>query len=72
MQKRARRELQEIHTNYQDKTKHGYFKYSNKLMLGLMIFQALDKQDLMNLELSDLNLEKGILRVPGGARRKNS
>ncbi len=65
-------ELSSIYSNYQDKTKHGYFKYSNKLMLGLMIFQALDKQDLINLELSDLNLEKGTLRVPGGARRKNS
>jgi site-specific recombinase XerD len=64
--------LQEIYTNYQDKTKHGYFKYSNKLLLGLMIFQALDKQDIMNLELSDLDLKKGILKVPGGVRRKNS
>ena len=65
-------ELQEIYSNYQDKTKHGYFKYSNKLLLGLMLFQALDKQDIINLELSDLNLEKGILKVPGGIRKKNS
>ncbi len=65
-------ELQEIYSNYQDKTKHGYFKYSNKLLLGLMIFQALDKQDIMNLELEDLDLKKGILKVPGGVRRKNS
>ena len=65
-------ELQEIYTNYQNTTKHGYFKYSNKLILGLMIFQALDKQDIMNLELSDLDLEKGIIKVPGGIRKKNS
>ena len=65
-------ELQEIYTNYQNTTKHGYFKYSNKLILGLMIFQALDKQDLMNLELLDLDLEKGIIKVPGGTRRKNN
>ncbi len=65
-------ELQEIYINYQNTTKHGYFKYSNKLILGLMIFQALDKQDIMNLELSDLDLEKGIIKVPGGIRRKNS
>ena len=41
-------------------------------MLGLMIFQALDKQDLMNLELQGLDLKKGVLKVPGGVRRKNS
>ena len=41
-------------------------------MLGLMIFQALDKQDIINLELSDLDLKKGVIKVPGGLRRKNS
>ncbi len=65
-------ELNSIYTNYENKTKHGYFKYSNKLMLGLMLFQALDKQDLMNLEVTDLDLKKGIIKVPGGVRRKNS
>ena len=65
-------ELQEIYTKYQNTTKHGYFKYSNKLILGLMIFQALDKQDIMNLELSDIDLSAGTLRAPGGIRRKNS
>jgi site-specific recombinase XerD len=65
-------ELQEIYTNYQNTTKHGYFKYSNKLILGLMIFQALDKQDILNLEVSDIDLSAGTLRAPGGLRRKNS
>lgn len=65
-------ELSSIYYNYQDKTKHGYFKYSNKLLLGLMIFQALDKQDILNVELTDLDLEKGVIKVPGGVRRKNS
>jgi integrase len=37
-----------------------------------MIFQGLDKQDLINLELNDILLEKGIVKVPGGMRRKNS
>jgi hypothetical protein len=37
-----------------------------------MIFQGLDKQDLINLELNDILLEKGIVKVPGGIRRKNS
>ena len=65
-------ELNSIYNNYENKTKHGYFIFSNKLMLGLLIFQALDKQDVMNLELEDLDLKKGILKVPGGVRRKNS
>ena len=43
-----------------------------KVILGLMIFQALDKQDIMNLELSDIDLSAGTLRAPGGIRRKNS
>ena len=64
-------ELNTIYNNYQNTTKHGYFKYSNKLILGLMIYQGLDKQDIMNLELNDVDLEKGVIKVPGGIRRKN-
>lgn len=65
-------ELQAIYTHYQNTTKHGYFKYSNKLILGLLIYQGLDKQDLMNLEVNDIDLVKGTLQVPAGVRRKNS
>ncbi|QFZ53927.1 site-specific integrase [Oceanihabitans sp. IOP_32] len=64
-------ELLQIYSNYQNTTKHGYFKYSNKLILGLMIFQALDKQDIMNLALKDIDLTKGTFQVPAGVRRKN-
>lgn len=63
-------ELLQIYSNYQNTTKHGYFKYSNKLILGLMIFQALDKQDIMNLALKDIDLTKGTFQVPAGVRRK--
>lgn len=65
-------ELQAIYSHYQNTTKHGYFKYSNKLILSLLIYQGLDKQDLMNLEVNDIDLVKGTLRAPAGVRRKNS
>ena len=68
----TREELDLIYENYQSESKHGYFKYSNKLILGLIIYQGLDKRDLINLELSDIHLEKGTLYAPGGVRRKNS
>lgn len=64
-------ELNQVYNNYQNTTKHGYFKYANKLILGLLIYQGLDKQDIMNLELKDINLTKGTLRAPAGTRRKN-
>ena len=65
-------ELNQIYSNYQNTTKHGYFKYANKLILGLMIYQGLDKQDIMNLRLAGVDLEKGKLNVSGGVRRKNT
>jgi integrase/recombinase XerD len=65
-------ELNLIYENYQSESKHGYFKYSNKLILGLIIYQGLDKRDLINIELTDINLEKGTIYAPAGVRRKNS
>jgi integrase/recombinase XerD len=66
-------ELLDLYQEYQTPVSNrGYYKYSNKLILGFLIFQGLDRHDILKLELSDLDLEKGKLYVPGGARIKNS
>jgi len=42
----------------------------NKVILGLMLFQALDTKDLKNLTINDVKLREGKLYVPG-TRRSN-
>ena len=65
-------ELLEIHDNFKDPSVHSYLKYTNKIILGLIIFQALDQQALFFLHLKDINLEKGTIYIRSGARKKNS
>lgn len=65
-------ELSSIYSNYQEPLTKGYFRYSNKLLLSLLIYQAIDKPELYRLELKDINLEKGTIYIAAGSRRKNS
>ena len=51
-------ELDKIYNTYKSK-KEGKYKETDKLMLGLIIYQALDNQSILNLKKEDLNLEKG-------------
>jgi integrase/recombinase XerD len=47
----------------------GYYHHSDKLVLGLMIFQGLEMGEIERLELHDLDLEKGVINAPAGRLR---
>ncbi len=65
-------ELNSIYNNYNEPLTNGYFRYTNKLLLSLLMYQAIDKPELYRLELKDINLEKGTVYIAGGSRRKNN
>ncbi len=65
-------ELSSMYTNYAEPLCNGYFRYTNKLLLSLLIYQGLDKPEIYRLELKDIDLEKGTLYIAAGSRRKNS
>jgi site-specific recombinase XerD len=46
-----------------------YYHHSDKLILGLMIFQGLEMGEIERLELHDLDLEKGVINAPAGRLR---
>ena len=48
----------------------GPYRHTDLLFLGLMIYQALDEQDILRLQFTDLDLAKGTLYVPAGIKRK--
>ncbi len=48
-----------------------YFQYSDKIILGLIIYQALEMGDFMTLELKDIDLQKGTIYVPERRLRKS-
>ncbi|MFT6335927.1 MAG: integrase/recombinase XerD [Halioglobus sp.] len=54
-----------------ERSRRDYFKESDKLILGLMIYQGLEMGDFMKVELKDINLEKGIIYIPERGQRRS-
>lgn len=61
-------ELGLIYETYQSSNQN-YFKNSDKLILGLLIYQGLEMGDFMVLELKDLDLKSGKIYVPKRGNR---
>ena len=52
-------------------SKKRHYAYSDQLILGLIIYQALDMQEFLNIELQDLQLEKGQIYVREGRHKRS-
>ena len=63
-------ELTKIYEVFESKSSN-YFKESDKLILGLMIYQGLEMGDFMKVELKDINLEKGTIYIPERGQRRS-
>ena len=59
-------ELHELYNKYDDESLKGK---RNKVMLGLLIYQGLQTEELTLLEIDHIKLREGKLDVPGGIRR---
>lgn len=65
-------ELSRIYDSYEPKAQKGFWRHSDKILLGLTIYQALDERDIERIALQHLNLQTGRLEIPGGSKRKVS
>jgi site-specific recombinase XerD len=67
-------ELQQIHENFtaqKGKSHPGYYHHSDKLILSLIIYQALDIQDVYRLETNHVQLEKATIYIKGNGRQQS-
>ena len=67
----SKAELQQLYDHFTPEIKgnnKGYYHLTDKLILGLILFQALDMPDIYRLEIKDLNLEKGKIYIKGSAK----
>jgi site-specific recombinase XerD len=68
------KELLKIYENFPKTGHYGgqfdYYAQRNKVMLGLLIFQGLESGTLKVLEISHIDLEKGIIQVPSVSESK--
>jgi integrase/recombinase XerD len=65
-------ELQKLYDNFTPYNTKGHYIYSDKIMLGLMIYQALDERDIFRLELQHINFETGTIYIPSGSLKKEA
>ncbi|TWP31324.1 site-specific integrase [Apibacter muscae] len=67
-------ELTNIYNTYSTKGHLGgrfhYYRQRNKVILGLLIYQALDSATLDQLEIKDIDLEKEIIKIPSSSTYK--
>jgi len=63
-------ELEKIYNHFESSSKKGYWRYSDKIILGFIVYQCLDTKDIYRIELKDLNLTKGKIYIPEGLKRK--
>lgn len=64
-------ELDSIFEHFEAVPCAGYYYHSDKLILGLIIYQALDMREFLNIEINHLQLEKGQIYI-GEHRHKRS
>ncbi len=63
-------ELDRIYEVFESKSSN-YLKESDKLILGLMIYQGMEMGDFMTVELKDIDLEKGTIYIPERGQRRS-
>lgn len=63
-------DLQELYESYFPEPHKNNYHYTDKLILGLLIYQALDMSDFMKVELQDVQLEKGMIYIKSGRQKK--
>lgn len=62
-------ELAELYESYYPEPHRNNYHHTDKLILGLLIYQALDMGEFMKIELQDVKLEKGMLYVKSGRQK---
>jgi len=65
-------ELNHIYNSYEPQAQKGFWRHSDKILLGFIIYQALDERDILRIELEDVQLEKGEIKIPAGQKRKEA
>lgn len=63
-------DLQELYESYFPQAHKNNYHHTDKLLLGLLIYQALDMSEFMNIALEDLQLEKGMIYIKSGRQKK--
>lgn len=62
-------QMDQIYDCFEVMPDHGYYHYSDKILLGMMIYQGLELRNFLGIEISHLDLKKGVVYVSSHSRR---
>ncbi|MBK7635496.1 MAG: hypothetical protein IPJ13_15395 [Saprospiraceae bacterium] len=62
--------MNRIYESYEPQAQKGFWRNSDKILLGFIIYQALDERDILRIELEHLQLAKGEIKIPAGQKEK--
>lgn len=65
-------ELNTIYNSYENNVEKGFWRHSDKILLGFTIYQALSEKDIFRIELAHLKLNEGTIHIPAGQKQKAS
>jgi integrase/recombinase XerD len=65
-------ELNSLYQAFESINKKGHYLHSDKLIVSLLIYQGLEENDILKIELNDLKLAEGKIYIPAGSHTKNS
>lgn len=65
-------ELNHIYNSYESKAQKGFWRHSDKILLGFTIYQALNEKDIFRIELQHLKLNEGTVYIPAGQKQKEA
>ena len=64
------KELEQLYQHFAPQSQQGYWRHSDKLLLGLIIYQCLAPRELFRIALNELDLSQGTLYIPAGLKHK--
>ncbi len=63
-------QLDLIYQHFTPTPDHGYYHFSDKIILGMMIYQALELHSFLHIRIQGVDLDKGMLYVPAHSHRQ--
>jgi integrase/recombinase XerD len=64
-------ELEQVYQNFNPQKDNGYYYHTDKILLGLIVYQALELRDIFLLEKDHLKLQQGKIYIPGRHNRES-
>ena len=64
-------ELEQVYQSFNPQKDNGYYYHSDKIILGLITYQALELRDIFLLEKEHLKLQEGKIYIPGRHNRES-